>query len=451
MAVSIKFIGAAHTVTGSCYIVKSDQSTFIVDCGMYQGPDVEIRNLEEFTFDPAEIDFVLLTHTHLDHVGLLPKLVKHGFTGPIFMTLHTAQIAEVILLDSAKIQENNYAEGKPWKHAKQVALIYDKNDAHDTIRQFEIVRLHESFRPAIDVEVEFVAAGHVLGAASIHVRVEDKNIVFSGDIGRAKQELIPGFEPETDFKPNAILTESLYGGQIHPDRHESVQQLVEIIRETTARGGSVFIPSFAVQRTQEILHDLKLAKQSGALADDLQVILDSPMAQRVTNIYAAALDQNADSKLNFPGLHYVKNGKKSQKISRRTGIVVIAGSGMADGGRIVTHLAQNISHPRNAVVFVGYQAEATLGRALVEGAKMVTIDETLFEVRAQIYHLAGFSAHGDTNDYQIWIDRFDKSNLEKVFLIHAEPERSELYRQQLAQNGYNMELIIPDREEEIQI
>jgi len=451
MAVSIKFIGAAHTVTGSCYIVKSDQSTFIVDCGMYQGPDVEIRNLENFTFDPTEIDFVMLTHTHLDHVGLLPKLVKNGFTGPIFMTLHTAQIAEIILLDSAKIQENNFAEGKPWKHAKKIALIYDKNDAHDTIRQFEIVRLHESFRPSLDVEVEFVNAGHVLGAASIHVKVEDKKIVFSGDIGRLKQELIPGFETQTDFQPNVILTESLYGGQIHPDRHQSVQELMEIIHDTIARGGSVYIPSFSVQRTQEILHDFKIAKQSGALDADLPIVLDSPMAQRVTDIYADALDDGADSKLNFPGLHYIRNGKKSQQISKRTGLVVIAGSGMADGGRIVGHLAQNISSAKNAIVFVGYQAEATLGRALVEGAKMVTIDETVFEVRAQVHHLAGFSAHGDTNDYQIWIDRFDRTNLEKVFLIHAEPARSELYRQQLIRNGYNMELIIPDREEEIML
>lgn len=452
MSVSIKFIGAAHTVTGSCYIVKSNQTNFIVDCGMYQGPDVEIRNLEDFTFNPAEIDFVLLTHTHLDHVGLLPKLVKHGFTGPIFMTLHTAQIAEVILMDSAKIQENNYAEGKPWKHAKQIALIYDKKDAEQTINQFEIVRFGEDFRPSQDVTVEFVKAGHVLGAASLHVQVEDKKIVFSGDIGRAEQELIPGFEPTTDFKPHVVLTESLYGGQIHPDRMESVRELVRIINDTTKRGGSVFIPSFAVQRTQEILHDLKQAKEAGELAEDLQVVLDSPMAQRVTNIYSSALDTRADSVLNFPGLVYVKNSRKSEKFSRKNGLVVIAGSGMADGGRILSHLAQNIESQKNSVVFVGYQAEATLGRELVEGAKSITIDGKAFSVRAQVYHLTGFSAHGDTNDYQIWLDRYSKDNLEKIFLIHAEPERAELYRQQLMQTGYaDKQLLIPDREDEVMV
>lgn len=451
MAVSIKFIGAAHTVTGSCYVVTTSTSKFIVDCGMYQGPDVEIRNLEDFTFDPAEIDFLFLTHTHLDHVGLLPKLIAGGFRGPIYSTLHTAQVAEVILFDSAKIQEKNFTEGIAWKHAKKVALIYDTGDVEQTLSQFQIVDFHERFSPVPEMEVEFVHAGHVLGAASIHIVVDGHKIVFSGDIGRTKQELIHGYDETTDFKPDTVIMESLYGGQTHPSRPESVKQLIDIIRETTNNGGSVFIPSFAVQRTQEILHDIKLAKKSGALSENLPVLLDSPMAQRVTNIYESALDTTEDSLMQFPGLRYVRNSRKSFKLSKKSGQVVIAGSGMADGGRIMMHIAQNIGNHKNAIVFVGFQAEATLGRELTQGAKRVIIDQRGFDVKAQVYHLTGFSAHGDTNDYSHWLSRFDRASLKNIFLVHAEPERSQLLREQLKDEGYTARIEIPDREENINL
>jgi metallo-beta-lactamase family protein len=450
MSVKIKFVGASGTVTGSCYLVSSQNTKFLVDCGMYQGPVVEARNLEEFPFNPAEVDFVLVTHTHIDHIGLLPKLVRHGFQGKIYCTYHTAQLAEILLYDSAKIQENNFKAGVPWKHAGEVALIYDTKDVDETVQRFEVVEFGEQFNPASDVQVTYVPAGHVLGAASLHVVVEDTKIAFSGDIGRVKQDLIPSFPETTDFQPDYILMESLYGGEEHPARHESVDELTRLVRETVKNGGSVFIPSFAVQRTQELLNDFKIAKQSGALPKDLQVILDSPMAQRVTSVYAAALDHTGDSLFNFDGLKYIRNSKKSAKYSRKTGQVTIAGSGMADGGRIVSHLAANIGNPKNTVAFVGYQAEATLGRELVEGAKDVIIDKMMFKVKAQIVQLGGFSAHGDTNDYLAWLKRYPTNNIKKIFLIHAESARAQAMQQVLAEQGINQSHI-PDREEVVNL
>lgn len=433
MSLSIQFLGAAETVTGSCYLVTTDQTKFLVDCGMFQGPDVESRNLDEFDFNPQEIDFVLLTHTHIDHSGLLPKLTKGGFRGQIYATMHTAQLVPILLLDSAKIQESNYREGIPWKHSGIMGIAYSTLDAETTIGLLRSVNMGEEFEPYPGMKVRYIHAGHVLGAASIEIEVDGKKIVFSGDIGRTHHELIGGFDTEHRWEPDYVIMESLYGGQIHPSRPESVKLLIDEIKYTIGSGGSVFIPSFAVQRTQEIIHDLKFAKQSGALAEDIPVWLDSPMAQKVTEIYREALDHGEDSLFNFPELRYIKAFRQSQKVSKKPGQIVIAGSGMADGGRIMEHLITNLPDPKDTVCFVGYQAEATTGRALTEGAKEVVIYDKAVRVKANIKHFQGFSAHGDTNDYLSWIKRYLSPNLKNIFLVHAEPERAEALRQRFEQ------------------
>lgn len=434
MSLSIQFLGAAETVTGSCYLVTTDKVKFLVDCGMFQGPDVEARSLDDFDFDPKEIDFVLLTHTHIDHSGMLPKLAKGGFRGQIYATLHTAQLVPILLLDSAKIQETNYREGIPWKHSGILGIAYSTHDAEVTIGLLRSVNMGDEFEPYPGMKVKYIHAGHVLGAASIEIEVDGKKIVFSGDIGRINHELIGGFDPDYRAEADYVIMESLYGGEYHPSRPEAVKLLIDEIASTIKNGGSVFIPSFAVQRTQEIIHDLKFAKQSGALADDIPVWLDSPMAQKVTEIYRAALDHGADSLFNFPELRYIKAYRQSQKISRKPGQIVIAGSGMADGGRIMEHLIVNLPDSKDTVCFVGYQAEATTGRALTEGAKEVVIYDKTVKVNANIQHFKGFSAHGDTNDYLKWIKRFQSPRLKNIFLVHAEPQRAEAMKQVLEQN-----------------
>lgn len=453
--IQIGFHGAAKTVTGSNYLIKTSVGNFVVDCGMFQGEDVEALNLEEFAYNPAEVDFVLLTHAHIDHCGMLPKLVKHGFKGQIYATPNTIQISNLLLLDSAKIQENNYKRGEFFgKHTPIVALVYNMNDAEQTINQFVGKRFGDTFEPVPGIQIKFIRAGHVLGAASIEVNVfegeKKTKMLFSGDIGRVEQTLIESFDTEYKAKPDYVVMESLYGGQVHPRREESVLEMVGYINETIKRGGNVYIPSFAVQRTQEILHDIRMLKAEGRLDENVPVYLDSPLAQKVSNLYMSALQHTPEALFDSPNLRYVKKHQESLALDRKSGQIIIAGSGMADGGRIVEHLAQGLRSKKNAVLFVGFQAEGTLGRELVDGAKTVSINKTTIKVEADIHFLKGFSAHGDTNDYMSWLKRFNSQNLKKIFLVHAEPERSAAFKASLEQEGIN-QAVVPQLHEELNL
>jgi len=434
--IELDFYGAASTVTGSNYLVKTKNATFIVDCGMFQGEEVESYNLEDFDYDPKEVDFVLLTHAHIDHSGMLPKLYKHGFRGPIYATNQTIQITELLLLDSAKIQENNYQRGQFYgKYTNIVAIVYDTADAEDTIDLFRAVNFNEEIEPAEGIKVKFIKAGHVLGAASIEVDImdegEEKKVLFSGDIGRTKEAFIDTFDTEYDVDPDYILVESLYGGVEHPSRDESVDKLLDIINATLKRGGNVFIPSFSVQRTQDLLYFIRIAKEEGILDKNIPVYLDSPLAQKVTNIYTQALQTDEFNPFHSDNLTFVRRHKDSMKLTNKTGQIILAGSGMADGGRILNHLATGLKKQKNAVAFVGFQAEGTIGRLLVEGAESVIIDKTKIPVNADIHYLRGFSAHGDTSDYIDWIERFKSAKLKKVFLIHADEERAKAMKDSL--------------------
>lgn len=453
--VKIKFLGASETVTGSCYLVQTDRANFLVDCGMFQGPDVEHLNLEEFNFNPKEIDFVLLTHAHIDHSGMLPKLFKEGFAGSIFATHNTISIATELLLDSAKLQEKAYEKGESYgKYTNIRALVYNTSDALKTISLFKPVSFLADFFPSEKIKVKYIRAGHILGAATIEVEINDNNekksILFSGDIGRVNSKIDDTFDLDYKISSQYILMESLYGGIVHQDRDESTKSLIEIIKKTISRGGSVFIPSFAVQRTQEILNDLKKAKEEKSLDENINVWLDSPLAQRITKIYNLALQNEVSDPFNFKNLIYIKKYKQSLKVSQQKGQVIIAGSGMADGGRIMDHLVTALPNNKNSIVFVGFQAEGTLGREIVNGAKSVRIDTKQIKINAQIHHLEGFSAHGDTEDYRLWIGRVEKNQIKKIFLIHAEIHRSLDLKKILESEGYN-NIVIPKLKEEVLI
>jgi metallo-beta-lactamase family protein len=449
--IQIGFHGAARTVTGSNYFIKTDHGNFIVDCGMFQGPDVEHRNLEDYAYNPKDADFVLLTHAHIDHSGMLPKLLKGGFKGPIYATNHTIQIATLLLMDSAKIQEGNFRVGKPYgKYTNKVAMVYNSYEAEETTHLFESVHFDDAFEPVPGIKVRFIRAGHILGAASIEVEIQDgdssKKIMFSGDIGRLKSPIIETFDTEFQSAPDYILIESLYGGEVHPNRNDNVEDMIRVINETIKKGGNVFIPVFAVQRSQEILHDIKKAQEEGKLDKNQPVWLDSPLAQKVSYIYLTALTGKDESLFTFDSLKFVKQHKQSYSLTKMKGQVILAGSGMADGGRIMSHLAEGLKNPNNTVIFVGYQAEGTLGREIKEGSKEVMIEKTKVPVKANIVAYDGFSSHGDQEDYKAWITRFDSDKLKKVFLIHAEEDRAEAFDKELDKIGIDKSYI-PDWKE----
>ncbi|MCA9387011.1 MBL fold metallo-hydrolase [Candidatus Dojkabacteria bacterium] len=453
--IQIGFHGAAKTVTGSNYFIKTDNGNFVVDCGMFQGPDVEGRNLEPYAYNPAEADFALLTHAHIDHSGMLPKLYKGGFRGRIYATNHTIQISNLLLMDSAKIQENNFKLGEPYgKYTNQVALVYNTYDAEETTHLFESVHFEDEFEPLPGIKVKFIRAGHILGAASIEVTIKDgdgwKKIMFSGDIGRLQSPLIETFDTEYKSDPDYVLIESLYGSEVHPNRNDNVEDMIKVINETIEKGGNVFIPTFSVQRTQEVLHDLKTAQEEGKLDKDQPVWLDSPLAQKVSYIYLTALTGKDEALFTFDSLRFVKKAKQSYGLTKQKGQIILAGSGMADGGRIMHHLQTGLDNPKNTIIFVGYQADGTLGRELKDGAKEVMVEKTKVNVKARIVAYEGFSAHGDSEDYKAWIQRFNTDKLKNTFLIHAEEDRAEAFDKELDKIGITKSHI-PDWKEEVKL
>lgn len=461
---SIQFLGAAGTVTGSCYLVTDGTTKFLIDCGMFQGPDIESRNAEPWPFNAAEIDFVLLTHAHIDHSGLLPKLTRHGFRGQIYATPRTVAITNLLLLDSAKIQEINEAEGKILDGvATHVAKYYDTKDAEKTISMFRSADFNEPFIPVKGVKIEFIRAGHILGAASIIIEMDGKRFVFSGDIGRAKETTIQTFDPADKREVDFVVMESLYGGKEHPTRESSVYEMMEEVKETTRKGGNVMIAAFAVQRSQDLLLDFKNAKLAGALARDLPVYIDSPLAAKVTDIYVdafsdlildnARLFSNFDpqSPYDFPGMIPVRTSKFSRKLKSIKGAVIVAGSGMVNGGRILGHVVNHMTKPKNELILTGFQAEETYGRLLSEGAKELMIDGKPVTIAGKVKHLEGFSAHGDQSDLMLWLQRYNSPRLKNIMLVHTEADRAAAFSASVKTAGFKANIAVPQWREVIKI
>ncbi|KXK26644.1 MAG: Ribonuclease [candidate division WS6 bacterium OLB20] len=434
---------------------------------MFQGPDVEDRNKEPFGFVPSEIDFVILTHAHMDHCGLIPRLVREGFAGPIYMTPPTAALSELVLLDSAKIQELEakkqgtfeYSEAMPYTLP---GILYDTRDAMKSLTMFRTEIFGKDFQPAEGITVRFVPAGHILGAASVQITISGRQLLFSGDIGRADQTIINTFSNGTSFSPEYITMESLYGGIEHPDRNETLNELISVITKTTERDGNVIIPCFAIHRTQELLEILSIAFDQGRINGDVQVYIDSPMAIRATKIYTQfsgyfndrtdhfgviteysaensrkprTAKRQSNRRFDFDQLRYIRTHKKSLRLASATKSIIIAGSGMAEGGRIMHHIASHAPDTNSSLVFVGFQAEQTTGRSLVDGASQISINKKDVQVRAGVHYLRGFSAHADSPTLQQWLSLYDLKRLKQAFLVHAEPERSEALASILTNDG----------------
>ena len=434
--------GAAKVVTGSAHLLDTGKSKILIDCGMFQGLD-EWRNYEPFAFDSREIDAVILTHGHLDHVGRLPLLYRYGFKGKIFAHPATFDIAKVVLLDSAKLQEEEYQT--KFKKAQRIGKenivrkpLYTVDDVKKMFKNMKKVEIEykKPIKITKDITATFKDAGHILGSSFVEIDFKEfdikKRIVFSGDLGNQDNNILP--RPKKPTYADALFIESTYGDRLHRSFEESKAEFKKAIVDTLLSGGNVLIPSFAIERAQQILCILKEMSEEKSLPKSAKVFLDSPMADKVTKIYKKwhkMLRKNCQKYNNhpfeFPQLNLVKDVEESKKInSIEKGCVIIAGSGMCNGGRILHHFKHRIWNPKNAVLFVGYQAKGTLGRKIIEGEKHIRIYHEDILVRAKIYTINGFSAHADQRELIEWMREFEK--LDKIYLVHGEYEIQKVFR-----------------------
>ena len=443
----ITFIGATHEVTGSCYYLEAAGKKFLVDCGMEQGPDYYEN--QDIPVKGSDLDFVLLTHAHMDHSGNLPAIYAKGFQGPIYATQATCHLCDIMLRDSAHIQmfEAEWRNRKGRRQGKpEFVPAYTMEDAMGVIQNFVPCPYEKTIKPAEGISVRFVDAGHLLGSASIEITIQEdgkeKKIVFSGDIGNLNQPLIkdPVYLHDADY----VVMESTYGDRSHGDRPDYVAMLTEVIQHTFDRGGSVVIPSFAVGRTQEMLYFIRQIKEEGRVHghDNFKVYVDSPLANEATTIFnehiydcfdeeAMALVKKGINPLMFPGLKTSITSDDSKAINFDEDCkVIISASGMCDAGRIKHHLKHNLWNPNNTILFVGYQAIGTLGRALIEGATEVKLFGETGAVGAEIRQMPGISGHADVNGLLAWIKAF-KEKPTKVFVTHGDDEVTEIFARRL--------------------
>ena len=450
MDIKLSFLGASRNVTGSRYLLEANGKRVLIDCGFFQEWKFKDRNYDPFSVPPITIDAMLLTHAHLDHVGLLPKLVREGFSGPVYSTAATCEIATIIMLDSAKIQEEDFnykqkrhkREGREGKYPGMP--LYTVEDAGNAIPLLEPVPFKTDFEVVDGIQAEFIEAGHILGAASIRVTVtsgsEKRVIVFSGDIGRPDVPFLR--DPETIDEADYLIMESTYGNREHVDTGSKPDQFCEIINDTVERGGNIIIPSFAVERSQELLYFLNELLVERRIPP-LLVFLDSPMAIRVTQVFknhpdlfdeeAMALLRKGKHPCDFAGLKMARSSTQSKAINQiRGSVIVIAGSGMCTGGRVKHHLKANIGRKESTVLFVGYQAENTLGRQILDGDKEVRIHGEMREVKARIARINGFSGHADRSELLDWAKAFKKKP-KRIFVTHGEEKVAMGFAKQLTE------------------
>lgn len=460
----VTFLGAAGSVTGSSYLLECGGLKFMVDCGLFQGnAEMEKRNLRTPSYDPKELAFILVTHAHIDHTGNLPRLVQKGFSGPIYASEPTRDLLEIMLLDSAHIQEMEaeWANRKTKrKGGKMVAPLYTQTDAENTLPLIKPVNYEQAFEPAPGVRVTYRDAGHILGSAFIRIEYEEDgktlSLLFSGDLGRPDQLIVSN--PAIARTPDYLFLESTYGNRNHKDENNSLEELAAAIDYAYSRGEKVIIPAFAVERSQQIIYTLYLLAKQGKLPADMPVFLDSPMAIRATEVFKKHPDyadeqtqrlmESGESPYDLPNLKYTLSTEESQAINTMNGpAVVISASGMCTAGRIKHHLRHNLWRPGAAVVFVGFQAAGTLGRKLIGGAGKVRIFGEDVAVAAKIFTIGGFSGHAGQSEIMEWVSHFKDTRM-KIILVHGEPKAQEALKA-LIKEEFGLEAHVPDYLEEM--
>ncbi|KKU19329.1 hypothetical protein A3A64_04275 [Candidatus Gottesmanbacteria bacterium RIFCSPLOWO2_01_FULL_48_11] len=425
----LTFAGGARTVTGANYLLETAESKVLIDCGLNQGSRVcEAENYNPFPYDPSTINALFITHAHIDHVGRAPRLYKMGFRGDVFSTEPTKEFAEELLRDSQDLLSREAkAAGRD--------ILYDDKDIDEFLGLWKTNGYHKEILLR-DLKITFFDAGHILGSASILVETEGKRIIFSGDIGNSPAPLVKS--PEKLQGMDYALIESAYGGRLHEDKAERKQILEDVIEETVKRGGTLMIPAFAMERTQELLYELNNLVEAGRIPH-IPIFLDSPLAIKLTSIYnkyannaeyinreSMDLFKAGDSIFRFPGLEFVLKTEDSKKIVERSGPkIIIAGSGMSNGGRIVRHEAHYLKDEKNTLLIIGYQAKGSLGRAILDGAKSVKIVGEDVPVRAQIQAIGGYSSHADQSELLNWL-RPMRDTLKNVFIVQGEEDQMDI-------------------------
>ncbi|HKS41774.1 MAG TPA: MBL fold metallo-hydrolase [Blastocatellia bacterium] len=461
---NLQFLGATGTVTGSKYVLEVSGNRAIIDCGLFQGfRELRERNWEPLAVNPASIGWALVTHAHIDHTGYLPRLVRDGFTGPIYATTATADLMKIMLPDSARLQEEDaeYANRKGFTKHKPALPLYTERDAEDALRHVRPVKYDQDVRLSKFINARFIPAGHILGSSFIHFDITEHErdpftVLFSGDVGRYDEPILndPSAIDETDY----LLVESTYGDRLHEDSDPKTR-LAEIINATAERGGKIIIPAFAVGRTQLLVYYLRELEDEGRIPV-LPVSVDSPMGAEATRLYSRHkedhdfdmqrienLKRNPLATRNF---HLVQGRGGSKALSAEKGpAIIVSASGMATGGRVLHHLARFLPDPASTVVFVGYQGAGTRGRRLQDGEKEIKIHGQFVEVRAHIESIGSLSAHADSAELLRWLGGF-KRPPRTTFIIHGEPDSAAALRNKIVKElGWNV--VIPTYKEVVEL
>jgi len=465
-------MGAVKGVTGSCHLIEYGGKRLLLDCGMFQGRDEKL-NLQELDFDPTTIDYLLLSHSHIDHSGRIPLLVKQGFEGTIYCSKATFDLCEIMLLDSAHIQEMEAEwENRKAKRAGKPAVepLYTKDDANESLDYFYPILYGQIIRVDDHLTIRFNDAGHVLGSSIIEMWIKKDDevikIVYSGDLGTKDKPILN--DPSIIESADYVIMEATYGNRVHEDARVREETLINIILKTVLRGGTVVIPSFAVGRTQEIIYELNKYYDSHLadfgtttnLLEKIPVYVDSPLATKATQVFhrnAGVFDEEAkdllkkgDNPLSFSNLHFVQNAEESKKLNfSDEPKIIISSSGMCEAGRIKHHLKHNLWKRNSSIVFVGYQAEGTLGRRIRDGAKTVKIFGEEIYVNAEVYNVEGFSGHADKNGLMNWLKGFREKPC-RLFIVHGEGEAKEDFAREV-RSQLGIECIIPEYNEVYEI
>ncbi len=465
----ITFLGAANLVTGSNFLITTGKHKILLDCGLFQGgKETEKLNTIPFDYDPSEIDFLILSHAHIDHSGRIPKLVKEGFRGSIYCTRATSDLAEVLLKDSGHIHEMEAQwtnKKRLRKGLEEIEPLYTVEDAENSLQYLEPVLYDQTTYINDSVRLRFQDAGHILGSSIVELWIKENDqetkIVFSGDLGMKDRPLLrnPSYIEEADY----LIMESTYGNRLHENVDTRASKLVDILLSTTRKGGTVVIPSFAVGRTQELIYELNKVYDGDSRIEELlniPVYIDSPMAISATEIFRKHADVfdaetrdyilRGDNPLDFYNLHFTKKAEESKALNMSDEPkIIISASGMCDAGRIKHHLKHNLWKSNASVVFVGYQAEGTLGRYIRDGNKNVKVFGETIQVKAEIHSIEGFSGHADKEDLMDWLRGFKKLPKE-VFVVHGEKESTAAFAEYI-KNELKVKTIVPNLNEEFDL
>jgi metallo-beta-lactamase family protein len=461
---ALQFLGAAQTVTGSKFVLETEGTRIMVDCGLFQGlKQLRLRNWDSLPINPASIHQVLLTHAHIDHSGYLPRLVRDGFHGPIYATRATSDLLKILLPDSAKLQEEDaeYANRKGFSKHKPALPLYTERDAQAVMRHVQSVNYNQELRLTKSITARFIQAGHILGSSFIEVNVSEQGkapirILFSGDVGRYNEPILN--DPSAVDRADYLLVESTYGDRVH-NQVSPKERLAEIVNTTAARGGKIIIPAFAVGRSQVLVYYLRELEDEGRIPV-LPVAIDSPMGAEATRLYQRHHEEHDMDVERMENLHrnplathnfsLVQGRMGSKALNDVKGpLIIISASGMATGGRVLHHLERGLPDPVNTVVFVGYQAEGTRGRRLQDGEKEIKIHGQMIPVRSRIESIGGLSAHADSDELLRWLGGFKQAPV-TTFVVHGEVTASKTFSEKIVQT-FGWKTLIPEYKQTVEL